>query len=88
VRPRYEVRISRDDVGRRVTVRARTHAHPSATDTVGMLRAWEGGTLAVERRDGSLARIPESDLLAARVVPDAPRRRRTGSLDPEQRRGR
>lgn len=74
MRPRYAIRITAADVGRRVSVRARTHSHPPATDTVGILRAWDD-TLVVERRDGTLARIPESDVLAARVVPDAPPRR-------------
>lgn len=78
MKPRYVVRISPADIGRRVSVRARTHTHPSATDTVGVLRSWENDTLVVERRDGTLARIPEADLLAARVVPDPPPRRGPG----------
>lgn len=76
MKPRLVVRISPADVGRRVSVRVRTHAQPPATDTVGVLRAWEEGTLVVERRDGTLARLAETDLVAARVVPDAPPRRR------------
>ncbi|HVM15231.1 MAG TPA: hypothetical protein VM287_13020 [Egibacteraceae bacterium] len=76
MRPRYVVRIDPTHVGRRVSVRARTHANPPATDTVGVLRAWQDDVLTIERRDGSLARIPAGDLLAARVVPDAPNRRR------------
>lgn len=75
MRPHYAIRITAADVGRRVSVRARTHSHPPATDTVGVLRAWEESTLVVERRDGTRARIPQGDLLAARVVPDAPPRR-------------
>lgn len=75
MRPRYAIRITAADVGRRVSVRARTHSQPPATDTVGILRAWEDATLVVERRDGSLAHLPERDLLAARVVPDGPPRR-------------
>lgn len=75
MRPRYAIRITAADVGRRVSVRARTHSHPPATDTVGTLRAWEDATLVIERRDGTLAHLPERDLLAARVVPDAPPRR-------------
>lgn len=76
MRPRYVVRIDPTHVGRRVSVRARTHAHPPATDTVGVLRAWQDDVLTIERRDGSVARIPAADLLAARVVPDAQDRRR------------
>lgn len=76
MKPRYVVRITAADVGRRVSIRARTHEQPPATDTVGFLRSWEAGTLVLERRDGALVRIPESDLLAARAVPDPPPRRR------------
>ncbi|MEX0658884.1 MAG: hypothetical protein WD080_07090 [Egibacteraceae bacterium] len=75
MKARYAIRITAADVGRRVSVRARTHSRPPATDTVGVLRAWEDATLVVERRDGTVARLPERDLLAARVVPDAPPRR-------------
>lgn len=72
MKPRYVIRITTADVGSRVSVRARTHGHPPATDTVGVLRAWQDGTLTVERRDGTLVAIPEEDLLAGRVVPPAP----------------
>lgn len=77
MKPRFEVRISPADVGRRVTVRSRTHTQPPATDTVGVLRSWDDGVLVVERRDGSQVRIAEDDVLAARVVPPATRRRRS-----------
>jgi hypothetical protein len=73
MRARYIVRITPADVGRRVTIRARTHAgphEPSATDTVGILRSWADGLLRVERRDGTVVEIPEADLLAARVIPE------------------
>ncbi len=73
MRARYVIRITPADVGRRVTIRARTRAgpyEPSATDTVGILRSWADGLLRVERRDGTVVQIPEADLLAARVIPD------------------
>ena len=73
---RYVVRISPADVGRRVSVRARTHDVPPATDTVGTLRAWEQETLVIERRDGSVTRVAEADVLAGRVVADPPAGRR------------
>lgn len=72
---RLIVRISPDDVGSRVSVRSRTHApegQPSTTDTIGWLRAWRDGGLEIERRDGQVVRIPEADVLAARVVPPPP----------------
>lgn len=77
MRARYVVRIDPTHVGRRVSVRARTHADPPATDTVGVLRAWQDDVVTIERRDGSLARIHVSDLLAGRVVPDPPNRPRS-----------
>ena len=71
----YVVRISPDDVGKRVTVRARIPAspgQPSTTDTVGILRAWRDGVLRIERRDGTLCDVAEAALVAARVVDQPP----------------
>lgn len=77
---RLVVRITPADVGSRVSVRARVHTgQHGATDTLGHLRAWEGGELVVERGDGSLVSILEADLLAARPVPPAPLRRPGGA---------
>lgn len=71
MRARGVVRITPDDVGARVTVRYRI-AHgagePSMTDVVGVLRSWAGGTLLVQRRDGTVVTVPESALVAARKV--------------------
>ena len=78
MRVRHVVRITPADVGRRVTIRTRIPAgpeEPSATDTVGILRAWRDGALDVELRDGSVRRLDEADLLAARVVGPPPTRR-------------
>ncbi|MDQ3343073.1 MAG: hypothetical protein M3524_05815 [Actinomycetota bacterium] len=74
----YRIRITPADVGSRVSVRLRTHAasgQPSASDVVGRLRAWEGGTLVIQRRDGSVAEVAADDLLAAKVIPETPPRR-------------
>lgn len=76
MRRHYVVRIDPSHVGWRVSVRTRTYANPPATDTVGVLRAWEDGILTIERRNGSLVHIRAEDLLAGRVVPDQPPRRR------------
>jgi N-acetylglutamate synthase len=80
---RLAVRITRADVGKRVSVR--TWAAPGDrparfTDTVGVLVAWEDGVLSVTRRDGRVARLAESELVAAKVVPpgQAARPRRRG----------
>ncbi|MDP8970769.1 MAG: GNAT family N-acetyltransferase, partial [Actinomycetota bacterium] len=76
------VRIRPADVGRRVTIRCRIPAgqgQPSLTDTLGFCAPGRWGVLEVEVRDGSLARIRETDVVAARVVPSpATRRRRSG----------
>nr|WP_303713526.1 GNAT family N-acetyltransferase [Kutzneria buriramensis]WKX12356.1 GNAT family N-acetyltransferase [Kutzneria buriramensis] len=46
------------------------------TDTVGVLTSWNDGVLLITRRDGETVRIPESTLVAGKVVPPAPARRR------------
>jgi GNAT superfamily N-acetyltransferase len=76
---RLEVRITPADVGKRVSVRtvARPEDRPARfTDTLGVLSAWEGGVLSVTRRDGRVARLAESELVAAKVVPPTPARAR------------
>lgn len=69
------VAVTPADVGRRVTLRARTHAgpgEPAFTDTVGVLESWAGGTLRVRRRTGAVATVRAADLVAARVVWSSP----------------
>ncbi|MET9295433.1 GNAT family N-acetyltransferase [Streptomyces sp. NPDC003077] len=76
---RLEVRITRDDVGKRVSVRRLAGATDSGrrfTDTVGVLTSWTEDVLMITRRDGEMVRINESDLVAGKVVPAAPARRR------------
>lgn len=46
------------------------------TDTVGVLTSWDESVLLITRRDGEIVRIPESSLVAGKVVPAAPARRR------------
>lgn len=46
------------------------------TDTVGVLTSWDKGVLLITRRGGESVRIPESSLVAGKVVPAAPARRR------------
>jgi N-acetylglutamate synthase len=78
MRGKYRIRVGPADVGRRVSVRSRIPAgegEPSTSDTLGYLRSWADGVLAIERRDGTTARIAEADLVAARVVGDPPQRR-------------
>ncbi|MFJ8208545.1 GNAT family N-acetyltransferase [Streptomyces sp. NPDC096033] len=74
-----EIRITPADVGKRVSVRrVREGAGgtPAFTDAVGVLTSWTGGVLTITRKDGVSVHIPESSLVAGKVVPAAPARRR------------
>lgn len=66
-------------MGKRVSVRQLTDtgtAREKFTDTVGVLTSWDDGVLMITRRDGRSVRIAESALVAGKVVPAAPARRR------------
>jgi ribosomal protein S18 acetylase RimI-like enzyme len=76
---RLEVRITAADVGKRVSVRRLIESgvpEEKFTDTVGVLTSWDNGVLLITRKGGESVRIPESSLVAAKVVPSAPARRR------------
>ncbi|MEU5256782.1 GNAT family N-acetyltransferase [Streptomyces longwoodensis] len=76
---RLEVRITAADVGKRVSVRRLTDGgadDAKFTDTVGVLTSWNDGVLVITRRDGEAVRVPERSLVAGKVVPAAPARRR------------
>ncbi|MFI9628172.1 GNAT family N-acetyltransferase [Streptomyces sp. NPDC052042] len=76
---RLEVRIAPTDVGKRVSVRrasAQGAQGPRFTDTVGVLTSWEHGVLSITTKSGDSVRIAESDLVAGKIVPAAPARRR------------
>ncbi|KAB1987779.1 GNAT family N-acetyltransferase [Streptomyces triticiradicis] len=76
---RLEVRVTAADVGKRVSVRRLTDNGDTMekfTDTVGVLTSWDDGVLLITRRTGERVRIAESSLVAAKVVPSAPARRR------------
>ncbi|MGK5545072.1 GNAT family N-acetyltransferase [Streptomyces sp. URMC 127] len=76
---RLEIRISTADVGKRVSVRRLNPSGGSAerfTDTVGVLTSWEGGVLRITRRTGEIVTFDEASLVAGKVVPGAPPRRR------------
>ncbi|MGW1509267.1 GNAT family N-acetyltransferase [Streptomyces sp. NPDC002394] len=76
---RLEVRITSADVGKRVSVRYVTDsAEPGEkfTDAVGVLTSWDSGVLLITRKSGESVRIAESALVAGKVVPAAPARRR------------
>ncbi|MFJ7325268.1 GNAT family N-acetyltransferase [Streptomyces cyaneofuscatus] len=76
---RLEVRITPADVGKRVSVRRRFEgggAGAEFTDTVGVLTSWDDGVVAITPKSGDSVRIVESALVAGKVVPAAPARRR------------
>ncbi|RSM96383.1 GNAT family N-acetyltransferase [Streptomyces sp. WAC 01420] len=76
---RLEVRITAADVGKRVSVRCLTEHGPTGekfTDAVGVLTSWDNGVLRITKKDGESVRVAESALVAGKVVPPAPARRR------------
>ncbi|MGW0661338.1 GNAT family N-acetyltransferase [Streptodolium elevatio] len=78
-------RITPEDVGRRVSVRRRLNpegAPDEFGDVVGELVAWDGGVLTITRKDGSIARVAERTVTAAKVVPPVPVRG-PAALSPE-----
>ncbi|MFI7409048.1 GNAT family N-acetyltransferase [Streptomyces sp. NPDC049627] len=84
---RLEVRITAADVGKRVSVRRLNDpASPGEkfTDTVGVLASWDDGVLLITRKSGETVRIAESSLVAGKVVPGAPARRRGPSATYEE----
>ncbi|WP_405489247.1 GNAT family N-acetyltransferase [Streptomyces sp. NBC_00096] len=76
---RLEIRITPADVGKRVSVRRVERGSggaPAFTDTVGVLTSWNTGVVTITRKTGESVRIAESSLVAGKVVPAAPARRR------------
>ncbi|PVC80919.1 GNAT family N-acetyltransferase [Streptomyces sp. CS131] len=76
---RLEVRITPADVGKRVSVRRRTNSGGTGeefTDAVGVLTSWNDGVVSITQKSGETVHIVESSLVAGKVVPAAPARRR------------
>ncbi|MFE9402574.1 GNAT family N-acetyltransferase [Streptomyces sp. NPDC006530] len=76
---RLEVRITAADTGKRVSVRRLSSSGTPGslfTDTVGVLTSWDNGVLSITRKSGETVRVEESSLVAGKVVPAAPARRR------------
>ncbi|MFK0130057.1 GNAT family N-acetyltransferase [Streptomyces rubiginosohelvolus] len=84
---RLEVRITPADVGKRVSVRRRTDSGGTGaqfTDVVGVLTSWNDGVVSITRKSGESVHIVESSLVAGKVVPAAPARRRGPAASFEQ----
>jgi N-acetylglutamate synthase len=68
-------------LGTRVVIRYRLPGQtgpsggPLATDVIGLLRAWSSTEIEIERRDGTLVRVDQSAIVAAKPVPPPPTRR-------------
>jgi hypothetical protein len=81
VRPRYVHRVTREDVGSRVSIRrwvTDPERGPIPSDVVGRLLAWaDDDVLRVVTRDGTRHEIEADSILASRTVPEHP------SLPPE-----
>ncbi|GKQ41162.1 GNAT family N-acetyltransferase [Streptomyces sp. A012304] len=76
---RLEVRITAADVGKRVSVRRLSGGGVTEgkfTDTVGVLTSWDGGVLVITQKNGVSTPIQEATLVAGKIVPAAPARRR------------
>ncbi|NUK26476.1 GNAT family N-acetyltransferase [Streptomyces lunaelactis] len=84
---RLTIRITPVDVGKRVSVRCLIGSGGGVekfTDTVGVLTSWNEGVLLITRRTGETVRIAESSLVAGKVAPAAPARRRGPAADFEE----
>lgn len=51
------------------------------TDVVGVLASWDDGVLLITKKSGETVAVPESSLVAGKVVPPAPARRRGPAAD-------
>ena len=73
MKARGVVRITPADAGARVSIRSRLNqpgAGPSMTDTVGTLLEWTDGVLRIHSNRGAVVTLNESDLVAARIIPE------------------
>ncbi|MFI7384320.1 GNAT family N-acetyltransferase [Streptomyces sp. NPDC049813] len=76
---RLEVRLTRADVGKRVSVRRVSEEGPAGrkfTDTVGVLTSWNDDVLLITRKTGERVTVDAATLVAGKVVPAEPARRR------------
>jgi N-acetylglutamate synthase len=77
--PRPHLLLTPEDVGRRVVVRRILGEEGGRTvygDVVGALESWSEGHLSIRRRDGSLVEVSEGSVVAGKIVPAEPPKRR------------
>ncbi|TQN32771.1 hypothetical protein FHX37_2754 [Haloactinospora alba] len=73
---RFTQEVTSHDVGRRATLRSQL-PDGRFRDIVGVLESWQDGVIHVRRRDGTLAEVAADTVVASRIVPQQPPRRRT-----------
>ena len=75
----YADEVGPEHVGRRASIRrwVDDDGDQRPSDVVGTVLAYDpDGDVSVERRDGQVATFAAADILASRLVPDPPPRRR------------
>lgn len=76
----YADEVGPEHVGRRASIRrwVDDDGHQRPSDVVGTVLAYDpDGEVSIERRDGRVDTFAAADILASRLVPDPPPRRRT-----------
>ncbi len=71
---RYALTAGPGDLGARLVLR-RELPDGRLSDVLGHLERWADGVVAVRTRDGRLVEVAETDLRAAKRVPEPPPRR-------------
>lgn len=77
MRYRYENRLEREHLGRRVVIRRWVEDDDRGmvpSDVLGILEAWTAdGVLTIRTKHGDLVEVDEESILAAKPLPHAPR---------------
>lgn len=75
MRARYQHRLTRDDVGSRVSIRRWVEDEERGvrpSDVVGRLVAWDDDVLTIRTRRAGEVTVAVADILSSRVVPEHP----------------
>ncbi|WP_067963093.1 putative acetyltransferase [Nocardiopsis trehalosi] len=78
---RFTAEVTSADVGRRATLRVRL-PEGGFRDIVGVLESWREGVILVRRRDGRVTEVTADDIVASKIVPREPPRRRSAGGRP------
>ncbi|MFC3997164.1 hypothetical protein ACFOVU_14620 [Nocardiopsis sediminis] len=77
---RFVTEVTPGDVGRRATLRVRV-PDGRFRDIVGVLESWQDGVIRVRRRNGGVTEVTADDIVASKIVPQEPPRRRAGGSE-------